>query len=279
MTTRLPWPCAVLLSLSLVACGGAVGESAASSTDAGSPASTSPDGGLATDASPADAATSDATRPGPSTGVVWVHAEASSFDARACNEPTASSDFVTLGSYLVTQATNAGLKGVSVNGGGGACSFAASPTTMSETYVFGGTVAAAQALEATPPAPFRGTYVIVPLLVKQALSVKFEVHVGDGTARAFDDVWVHDGLDFDGEAAFLSDICTKKASFDAAIAASPLGAAVEAWLGGQSAGSVYRLGYDATFSFADGTSTKITNAHEAASGPYFAPCPNLVASP
>jgi hypothetical protein len=90
---------------------------------------------------------------------------------------------------------------------------------------------------------------------------------------------VHDGLSFDGEAGFASDICNKKASFDAAIVASPVGAAVKAWLGGLSAGSGYRLGYDATFTFDDGTTTKIPNAHEAAGGPYLALCPNLVASP
>jgi hypothetical protein len=226
-----------------------------------------------TDGSPADA-----TRSSPSSGVVWVHAEASSFDPRACNEPVASSDLIELGNYLYKQALNAGLTGTNINAGGGVCAFASSPTTLSETYVFTGTVAAAHALKTTPPAPFRGTYVTVPLVAKQALSVKFEFFVSDGAARAFDDVWVHDGLSFDGEAAFANAICNEKAAFDTAIATSPVGTAVKAWLGGQPAGSVYRLGYDATFYFDDGTTTKITNAHEAAAGPYLAPCPNLVAS-
>ena len=270
---------AVLVSLSLavvacVACGGAVG-------GIGDGVTSMPDAGVATvaDAATADSATSDATRPTPSAGVLWLHAEASGFDARACNDPTPGSDFSGLGDYLASQARHAGLKGASVNSGGGTCSFASSPTTMDETYVYTGTFAAAQALRASPPAPFRGTYVTVPLVMKQALSVKFELFVGDSTAHAFDDVWVHDGLDFDAEAAFLSDICNKKASFDAAIVTSPVGAAVKAWLGGPNAGSGYELGYDATFSFDDGTTLKLTNAHQAAGGPYLAPCPNPVASP
>jgi hypothetical protein len=267
----------LLLSASLVACGGIVAESGASSQDAGpSPApGTATDGGSVV----ADAATSDASRAAPSAGVVWMHAEASGFDARACNDPAPGSDFLALGDYLFAQAKLVGLEGAAVSSGGGVCSFASSPTTMAETYVFAGTPAAAQALKANPPAPFRGTYLTAPLVVKQALNVKFELYVGDRTAHAFDDVWVHDGLDFDAEAAFASDICNKKPAFDAAIGASPVGAAVKAWLSGANAGSPYELGYDATFSFDDGTTLRIANAHQAAGGPYLAPCPNPFASP
>jgi hypothetical protein len=267
------------LSLSLLACGGAIGDGATASADAGPAPST--DGGLATatDAAPADAATKAATRPLPTAGVVWMHAEAAGFDPRACSDPNVDTDFVALSSYLAAQAKNAGLKGATVSAGGGTCAFGSRPTTLSETDVYAGTAAAALALSATPPAPFRGTYITAPIVVKLAVSVKFEMFVGDGTAHAFDDVWVHDGLAFDDEAAFLSDICTKKPAFDAAIASSPVGAAVKAWLGGKSADTGYRLGYDATFSFEDGTNLRIPDAHEAAGGPYLVPCPNLVASP
>jgi hypothetical protein len=287
MITRRTAPCAVLrslplslsLSLSLLACGGAIGDGATASTDAGPAAST--DGGLptATDAAPADAATTDATRPLPTAGVVWMHAETSGFDPRACKDPNPSTDFVALGNYLAAQAKNAGLKGASVSSGGGTCSFGSSPTTMSETYVFTGTPAAALALSATPLPPFQGTYVTAPLVVKLAVKVRFEMFVGDGATHAFDDVWVHEGLGFDEEAAFLSDICMKKAAFDTAIASSPVGAAVKAWLGGKSAGTSYRLGYDARFSFEDGTTLQIPDAYEAVGGPYRALCPNLVAAP
>lgn len=266
------------LALSLLACGGAIGDGATSSADAAPGPAT--DGGLAaaTDAAPADAAPIDATRPLPSAGVVWIHAEASSFDPRACSDPAPGTDFAALSSYVAAQARSAGLKTAGVSSGG-TCSFGSSPTTLAETDVFTGTPAAALALAAAPPAPFRGTYLTAPIVVKLAVSVKFEMFVGDGTAHAFDDVWVHDGLAFDDEAAFLSDVCTKKASFDAALASSPVGAAVRAWLGGKSADTGYRLGYDATFSFEDGTTLKVPDAHEAAGGPYLAPCPNLVAAP
>ena len=109
--------------------------------------------------------------------------------------------------------------------------------------------------------------------------MKFELFVTDGPTHAFDDVWVRNGLDFDDVAAFMNGVCNEKASFDAAIATSPVGAAVKAWIGGLTPGTGYRLGYDATFTFDDGTTTKIANGHEAASGPYYAPCPNLVAAP
>lgn len=272
-------PLSLSLSLSLLACGGAIGDGATATTDAGPGPSS--DGGvtIATDAAPADAAITDATRPRPSVGVVWMHAEASGFDRRACSDPAPGTDFVALSSYVAEQARSAGLKGASVSSGGGTCSFGSSPTTLAETDVFTGTPAAALALLAAPPAPFRGTYLTAPIVVKLAVSVKFEMFVGDGAVHAFDDVWVHDGLAFDDEAAFMSDVCTKKPSFDAAITSSPVGAAVKAWLGGRSADTGYRLGYDATFSFEDGTTLKVPDAHEAAGGPYLAPCPNPVASP
>lgn len=291
MTTRRTWASLVsalslsalslsLSSLALLACGGAVGEGAPSASSGPvAEAGAATDGGLAVDASVADSATPDATHPTPGTGVLWVHAEATGFDPHACDAPAPNTDFAALGDYLYAQIKKGGLTGANVNMGGGTCAFGVSPTTLSETYVFTGTVAAAQALRAAPPAPFRGTYVTVPLVVKEALHVKFELFVKDGAVHVFDDVWVHDGLDFDGEAAFMSGICNEKASFDAAIVTSPMGAAVKAWLAGRNVGSVYGLGYDATFYFDDGTTTKVSDAHEAAGGPYLVPCPNLVATP
>ncbi len=145
--------------------------------------------------------------------------------------------------------------------------------------MFTGTLAQALAFRAGAPAAFFGKYVTVGLTVWRVVNVKFESFVGDAGAHAFDGVWVHEGLDFDGEAKFVDDVCNQRASFDAALAASTAGAAVRTWLGGRSAGTGYRLGHDATFSFDDGTTAKVTDAHFAAGGPYYAPCPNWLVSP
>jgi hypothetical protein len=76
----------------------------------------------------------------------------------------------------------------------------------------------------------------------------------------------------------MTNVCNDKAAFDAAIASSPIGSAVKAWLAGRSAADGYKLDYDATLTFDDGTTLKIADGHQAAGGPYFAPCPNLLGS-
>jgi hypothetical protein len=264
----------VLLSLSLAACGGAVvdGTSTASS-DAGTAISTHTKPGTG---SVADAGASIADA---GAAVVWAHAAASGFDPRACQAPGVDTDFGDLSSYVYTELTAGGLEGAPISAGGGTCQFGSPPTTLSETDVFTGPHAAVRALLDAPPLPFHGTYIDAPIVVKEATNVKFEFFVGDGAVHVFSDVWVHEGLDLAGEVAFMQDICNTKAAFDAAIATATSGHAVETWIAARSEGVGYQLGYDATFTFTDGTTTTIQNANQAVGGPYMAFCPNLIEPP
>lgn len=264
----------IFLSIALAACGGEVADTAKPTPEPAPARTPAPSGGGVTSGSDTDSKGGMTIEP---IGVVWVHAEGAGFDTRACAEPIPTSDFLALGEYVYTQLTNAGLQGAIVNAGGGQC-HTVSPTSVSETEIFTGSAAAARSIAAAPPAPFKGTYLNLPIVVKQVTNVKFELYVGDQSSRAFEDVWTFEGLSFENVATFMTNVCNDKSTFDVAIAMSPFGGSVQTWLASRSVDEGYRLEYDATLTFDDGTTLKIADAHQAAGGPYFAPCPNFVAS-
>ena len=259
----------VLLSLSLVACGGVVADSTSTPSDPGN--TTSTDGGPTTERTPDPAP--DAAITIPTSTAVWARAEAAGFDPRACSPAAVQSDFVSLSGYVYAQLKSNGLTAAAINAGAGQCQFGSPPTTLSETEVFTGTPAQVRALLDAPPAAFHGSYIDAPIVVKEITSAKFEFYLGS-VPHAFNSVWVHDGLDFAGELSFMEDICVKPSAFDAAIAMAPARADVEAWLAALEPGATYELGYDATLTFADGSTLEIPNGNQAVGSPYMGWCPN-----